>query len=183
MTTSKDAVDYYQRKSVESIGRSTSSISEMNQTERDLSSQLILVATVIIGVTGAILAAGVFNNTVTVSQGILASTATLFALASIAYGIRYYFVLMKFNSDWAVAHQKVAFKLEDAANAFKSSNIAAGNKALDEANKITTMHESLSSRKHLYIEIVFLGLSSICVLVFALAVIFNWFEITGIKFL
>lgn len=155
----------------------------MNQTERDLASQLILVATVIIGVTGAILAAGVFNSTVTISQGIVASATTLFALASIAFGIRYYFVLMKFNSYWAVAHQKAAFKLEDAANFFKIPDIKAGNKALDEANKITTKHENLSSRKYLYLEIISLALSSLCLLIFALAVIFDWFSITGIKFL
>jgi hypothetical protein len=181
--TIKEAQDYYQRKSAESVGRSINSISEANQTERDLISQLILVATAIIAVTGAILASGVFANTVTISQGIAATVAATFGLISIAFGVLYYLALVKFNVDWAIAHRDVALKLEEAVHALGDSNQNLSDEALSGANEITSKHKTHSPRVHLYINLACLALSSIGLITFAAAVIFNWHLITGIKFL
>lgn len=182
MTTIKEAQDYYHRKSVESVGRSINSISEANQTERDLISQLILVATVIVAVTGAILASGVFGNTVTISQGIAATVATLFALVSIGFGVLYYLALVKFNVNWAIAHRDAGLKLEEAADAISNANQELTDNALNDANEIISKHKTQSPRTPLYLTLACLALSSLGLLAFAAAVIFNWYQITGVKF-
>jgi hypothetical protein len=183
MTTIKEASEYYQRKSVESMGKSTNSIADTNQTERDLASQIILVATVVIGVTGAILAAGVFNKTATVSQGIAASVAVLFALLAITFGVLYYFALIKFNMEWAKVHRDVSLKLDEAADAIGRMNQSASDKALEEANELVEGQETQSSAWRLYTEIICLAISVVGLFALVLAVVFDWFALTGIRLL
>lgn len=183
MTTTKEAEAHYQRKSVESMEKSTNSITESNQSERDLASQIILVATVVIGVTGAILAAGVFNSTATISQGIAASVAVLFALLSITFGVLFYFALIKFNKDWAQIHMDRSLKLDKAAAEIGRGDQQASDRALDEANEMIEGRKTQSSQWRLYVEITCLAIAALGLAALVLAVVFDWHELTKIKFL
>lgn len=79
--------------------KSINSSLEGNQTERDLCSQLMLIATVVFTVTGAFVTNNQDYDLRTCQTAILIGGLILL-LASIGSGLRYYFALIKFHQKW-----------------------------------------------------------------------------------
>ena len=164
---------YLQLHKADATANSRASIAEANQAERDLNNQLILVSTVIIGVTGAILAGGIFNETSTTAQAITALVSVGCALLSIVSGVVYYFVIIKFNQKWAVTHRNIALKDEVAAVAAAEGDKNAYRKAMDEAIKLTEQNET-TSQKWLYVELALFAGAALGLLVLIAAIVIDW---------
>lgn len=169
----EDIWNYLQAHKADSMINSRASISEANQAERDLNNQLILVSTVVIGVMGAILAGGIFNGTSTIAQAVITLISVGCAILSIACGVVYYFIIIKFNQEWAVTHRDIGLKDEVAAVAALEGDKVKYTKAMDEATKLTQQNEK-TSHGWLYAEVGLLTIAALGLLALVAAVAVDW---------
>lgn len=165
---------YFQGKVANSLSASRQSISEANQSERDLNSQLILVSTVIIGVSGAILAGGIFNDSATLEQGLAAFVAIVSALISIIFGIVYYFVIIKFNEDWTMLHRDIALGYDKVSATAVSGDKESYKSALSEVEALQKKLPEKTKRSWVYAEIVALFAAFMGLIALVSAIMFNW---------
>lgn len=118
-----------------SYAESKANIAETNQTERDLCGQLILLGTVVLTATGALIASNWIKEPVTLGQVGALMGAVLSLIGAIAAWVRYYFVIINFQIEWATANHAVGKLYSKEYDPFDPAQFnpirAAANKILD----------------------------------------------------
>lgn len=129
-------------------------VKETNETERALCAQLMLIDTVLLTGTLIAIANKDLLDVLTGPTKTLMVIALFFLLLSIAFGIGYYFSIIKYNNRWAKAKHEAAMKTLD--NSIQT---------FGELRKVTDAFQfdipEENSQKLLKTQIVFTGISAI----------------------
>jgi len=141
-------------------------VKETNETERALCAQLMLIDTVLLTGTLIAIANKDLLDVLTGPTKTLMAIALFFLLVSIAFGISYYFSIIKYNNRWAKAKHEAAMKTLD-------NNI----QTFGELRKVTDAFQldipEENSQAPLKTQIVFTGISAILYLGAILGLVFN----------
>lgn len=164
---SKEEFVHYQQRRQDMYSESRRNLSDANQTERDLCGQLILAATVLLGLSGAFLASE-WSKDIEVYQSLLIVTGILSLISSLAFGVGYYFSIIKSEITWAHADKDTADtfdRLSTEADQLKIQELLA------QINSIQEKKIRESDNAALKLEIAFLGLAGLAYMLLAVTTI------------
>jgi hypothetical protein len=147
-------------------------VAETNETERALCAQLMLIDTVLL--TGALVAVANKDlfDILTIPTRTLTIFALTFLLISMGCGIKYYFAIIRYNKNWALAKHS-------AMKAFLDSKIQTWSKLRETTDNFQiTIHQELEN-PWLRLQILFITSAAAFYLVALFGLLFNVSDILG----
>lgn len=171
-------IDIYRRKSSETLDAAIAMTAEGNQVERDLNSQLIILSTVFIGATSAILAGGIFADSSTFGQAVAAALSVFSALAGIGFGIVNYFREISFFIESSKKYTNLSNLYEQAEVAAHKADGKAHTEVVVKIKKLSDEFGSRTNQKFLKLEVACLTISGVSLLALIAAIVGDWSEVS-----
>jgi len=145
--------EYYQNRRHDMYVESRRNLAEANETERNLCGQLMLLATVLLGIIGAYIGGADKDNLSNYQWAILMIISISLILA-IASGIKYYFEITKMEIKWGMKDKETADVLDKMSVELDQDK---KNEMIEEANEIQKSKGDSTNLLWLRTQILFLG--------------------------
>lgn len=154
-----------------SEAQSQKNSAEANQTERDLCSQLMLIATVLLAGNALLIANQSVTQAISALQSVALIVGTSSLVLSIASGIKYYTVIIQFQEKWADINHRLS-------GVFNNQNFKTWDEAKAELDSINAEGKTSSDKKWLHRCIKLLAIAIVFYLLLAVGIIYNFHFLT-----
>jgi len=149
--------EYYQMRRHDMYVESRRGLAEANETERNLCGQLMLLATVLLGITGAYIGGADQDNLSNYQWG-LVMIVSIGLILAIMSGIKYYFEITKMEIKWGLKDKETADVLDKLSLEQDQNKI---DEMITKANKIQKSKGISTNLLWLRTQILFLSCSAV----------------------